>query len=185
MRDCGTEAQNITRFHGCQTPTPSLRLKHDAAEKRRNRVPESERLRRRLGCDGPSMTISAAPRTPATRPAFRVGWWVLVAVFALFAVNHLAGIWLIASSPDEPQMFELFGALNLLSLVVLLVPYRRLERWAWWAMWIGIVPVGLVLAFGGPDTVGVIYVVTFGVLALAQLATLPSFRHREHPSNRP
>lgn len=124
------------------------------------------------------MTGSAAPPPPtrATRVAFGIGWWVLVVIVALFAVNHIAGIWLIASSPDEPQMFELFGALNLLSLVVLVIPYRRLERWAWWAMWIGILPVGLVLAFAGPGPVGLIYIVTFGVLALAQFATLPRFR---------
>jgi hypothetical protein len=123
------------------------------------------------------MTGSSAPPPPtrATRVGFGIGWWVLVVVFALFAVNHIAGVWLIASSPDEPQMFELFGALNVLCLVVLFIPYRRLERWAWWAMWIGIVPVGLVITFGGPDLVGLIYIVTFGVLALAQLATLPRF----------
>lgn len=122
------------------------------------------------------MTTSAAPSSSAVRVAFAIGWWVLFLVVALFAINHIAGIWLIANSSDESQMFELFGALNLLSAVVLLVPYRRLERWAWWAMWIGIVPVGLVLAFGVPDLVGVIYVVTAGVLALAQFATLPRFR---------
>lgn len=128
---------------------------------------------------------TAPPSSRATRVAFGIGWWVLVVFFALFAVNHILGIWLIASSPDEPQMFELFGALNLLSLVVLLIPYRRLERWAWWAVWIGIVPVGLVLAFGGPGLVGLIYIAAAVVLALAQIATLPRFRHREHPSGRP
>ncbi|HMT87120.1 MAG TPA: hypothetical protein PKE40_12265 [Arachnia sp.] len=101
---------------------------------------------------------------------------MLFVLFALFGVNHVAGIWLIASSTDEAQMFEFFGALNLLSLVVLLIPYRRLDRWAWWAMWIGIVPVGLVLAFG-PNTIGVIYGITAGVMAVAQFATLPRFRN--------
>lgn len=50
----------------------------------------------------------------------------------------------------------------------------RLEGWAWWAMWIAILPVGLVMAFGA-DVIGVIYLVTAIVLALAQLATLPRF----------
>ncbi len=130
------------------------------------------------------MTGSTVP-TRATRVMFGIGWWVLVVLVALFAVNHILGIWLFASSPDEPQMFELFGALNLLSLAVLLVPYRRLERWAWWAMWIGIIPVGLVLAFGGPGLVGLIYIASFGVLTLAQIATLPRFRHPEPRSSQP
>ncbi len=131
------------------------------------------------------MAASAvASSSPAVRVAFRIGWWVLVVLLGLLTPNHIAGVWLIATSPDEPQMFALFGALNLLSLAVLLVPYRRLERWAWWAMWIGIVPVGLVLAFGGPGLVGSIYVATFAVLALAQLATLPSFLHRHESKQR-
>lgn len=120
------------------------------------------------------MSESAAPSPRSTRVLFRVGWWVLLVVFVLFAVNHIAGIWLIASSTDESQMFELFGALNVLALIVLLIPYRRLQRWAWWAMWVAIVPVGLVMAFGA-GAIGVTYLVTAIVLALAQFATLPRF----------
>lgn len=119
---------------------------------------------------------SAAP-TRSTRVLFRVGWWTLLVLFALFGVNHAAGVWLIATSTDESQMFELFAALNLFALIVLLIPYRRLEGWAWWAMWIGIIPVGLVMAFGA-DAIGVIYLITAIVLALAQFATLPRFLSR-------
>lgn len=124
------------------------------------------------------MTDTSAPSAPRSiRVLFRIGWGVLAVLLAAFAVNHIAGIWYIAGSTDEAQMFELFGALNLLALVVLLLPYRRLERWAWWAMWIAIVPVALVLAFA-PGDIGLIYSITAGVMALAQFATLPRFLGR-------
>lgn len=117
----------------------------------------------------------AESATRSSRLLFRIGWIVLVVVFALFAVNHLAGIWFIASSTDEAQMFEAFAATNLLALVLLAIPYRRREWWAWLALWIAIVPIVLVIAFVA-DGIGVTYAVTGAVLALAQLATLPSFR---------
>lgn len=120
------------------------------------------------------MSTSPASSPGSIRILFRVGWWTLVVLFALFAVNHGAGIWFIATSTDESQMFEAFAALNLFALVVLLFPYRRLEGWAWWAMWIAIMPIGLVMAFGA-DVIGVIYLITAIVLALAQFATLPRF----------
>lgn len=120
------------------------------------------------------MSESSAAPARSIRMLFRIGWWTLLVLLALFAVNHGAGVWLIAESTDESQMFELFAVLNLFALVVLLIPYRRLEGWAWWAMWIAILPVGLVMAFGA-DVIGVIYLVTAIVLALAQLATLPRF----------
>lgn len=117
----------------------------------------------------------AESATRSSRLLFRIGWIVLIVVFALFAVNHLAGIWFIASSTDEAQMFEAFAATNLLALVLLAIPYRRREWWAWLALWIAIVPIVLVIAFVA-DGIGVTYAVTGAVLALAQLATLPSFR---------
>lgn len=113
--------------------------------------------------------------SPSSPILFRIGWWVLAFVLVAFAVNHVAGIWFIASSTDEAQMFELMGALNLFALVVLVIPYRRGERWAWWAMWIAIVPVALVLVFAGGG-IGLTYAVTALVMAAAQLMTLPSFR---------
>ena len=121
------------------------------------------------------MSTSPAASAGSTRMLFRVGWWTLVVLFALVAVNHAAGTWFIASSTDEAQMFEHAAALNLFALVVLLIPYRRLEGWAWWAMWIAILPIGLVIAFG-TDAIGVTYLITAIVLALAQFATLPRFR---------
>ncbi len=71
-------------------------------------------------------------------------------------------------------MFELYAALNLLAVVVLLFPYKQLQRWAWWAMWIAIVPTGISFVFA-QDPIGVTYLVVAGVMALAQLATLPRF----------
>ncbi|MCC7128741.1 MAG: hypothetical protein IT192_08000 [Microbacteriaceae bacterium] len=105
---------------------------------------------------------------------FWVSWYLLVFLFAAFAVNHLAGIWYIAKSTDEAQMFELFAALHLLAVAVLVVPYRHLQRWAWWSLWIAIVPVGLTFAFA-QSPIGVTYLIVAGVMSLAQLVTLPRF----------
>lgn len=127
--------------------------------------------------------MTSASLTSRPKPVrFRIGWWTLVVLIGLFAVNHLLGIWVIASDSNEAQMFEAFSALNLLTLVVLLIPYRRLERWAWWAVWIPILPFGLVIAFG-PGLVSVIYLSAAVVLTLAQFATLPDFLRVDDPGS--
>lgn len=104
---------------------------------------------------------------------FRIAWWVLVVVSAIFTINHVAGIWLFASTATEAQMFELFAAVQILTLIVLLIPYRKLERWAWWATWIGIAPFAFVFVFGA-DGIGRLYLAVSLVLTAAQLAALPS-----------
>jgi hypothetical protein len=103
---------------------------------------------------------------------FRIGWWVLVVLTALFALNHLLGAATFARSDDERVMFLIFAALNLLTLVVLIVPYRARERWAWWAVWI---PIGVM--FVGPlvfglDPITIIYLVGGVLMAAAHLLTL-------------
>jgi hypothetical protein len=115
------------------------------------------------------------PPSGTRRVPFRIGWIVLVVLSALFAVNHIAGIWFIAGSEDESQMFEAFGIVNLLAVVLLVIPYRRLEWWSWLAVWLTIVPIAAVIFFI-QDAIGIIYVITAGVMALAQLLTLPAFR---------
>lgn len=107
----------------------------------------------------------------------RVGWWVLAVLTGLLALNHLAGAVFFAIDSTESLMFGAFAALEVLALVVLWIPYRRGEFWAWVATWISIAPVLLVIAFGA-DAVGVFYLVTGVVMALAQLATLPDFGQR-------
>lgn len=121
------------------------------------------------------MTDTAVTSSGSRRILFRVGWIVLLVLSALFAVNHLAGIWFIAASTDEQQMFEAFGVVNLLAIVLLVIPYRRREWWAWLTVWLTILPIALVVVFV-PDAIGITYVVTAGVMSLGQLATLPSFR---------
>lgn len=105
---------------------------------------------------------------------FRIGWWVLVVLTALFTANHLVGFVAYAVVDDEQMMFLAFAGLQLLSLLVLFIPYRQRERWAWWAMWILIVVMAApVLIF--PSTLGAFYVGTAAVMALAQFATLRGF----------
>ncbi len=117
----------------------------------------------------------SSTRAPGRGVLFGVGWWALVVLTALFALNHIAGVWAFASSDDERMMFLVFAALQLLALAVLLVPYRRLEVWAWWAMWIPI----LAMAATYPvflSTLGIVYLAVAAAMALAQFATLPAMR---------
>jgi hypothetical protein len=116
-----------------------------------------------------------APPSGSRRVLFRIGWIVLLVLSALFAVNHIAGIWFIAGSNDESQMFEAFGIVNLLAVVLLAIPYRRLEWWSWLALWLTVIPIAAVIFFI-QDAIGITYVITAGVMALAQLLTLPAFR---------
>lgn len=114
--------------------------------------------------------------TRGPRIAFWVGWWAQVVLLALIGVlAHLAGIWYIAGSSDEQQMFMIFFALNALHLIVLLVPYRRLARWSWWAAWVGILPFALVIAFGPPNAIGWLYLGFAAFFAVCQFLALPRF----------
>jgi hypothetical protein len=112
------------------------------------------------------------------RTVGRIGWWVLVALTTLLAINHAAGAFLFANSATESLMFGMSAALQILALIVLFIPYRRNELWAWVATWVSIIPVGLVIAFGA-DEIGIFYLATAAVMTLAQLVTLPNFRERE------
>lgn len=130
-----------------------------------------------VGSGSPESALSATDARdgrPVSVVLWRIGWGALLFFTAAFALNHL-GVFYIASSTDEQQMFELFGMLHLLALVILLIPYRRREWWAWLAMWIAIVPVALVLVFV-PDVLGAVYFGSAAVMAVAQFLTLPDFR---------
>lgn len=120
-------------------------------------------------------------RAPARGVLFGVGWWVLVVLTAVFALNHLVGLWTFATSDDERLMFLVFAALQLLALAVLFVPYRRLELWAWWAMWVPIVAMGLTYAVS-ISTIGLVYLCFAAAMALAQFATLPAMRRAVRPA---
>lgn len=109
---------------------------------------------------------------------FRIGWWVLVVVTALFAVNHTFGAATFARSDDERVMFLIFAALNLLTLVVLIVPYRARERWAWWAVWIPIAVMFIGPVVFGFDLITMIYVIGGVVMVAAHLLTLRQMEGR-------
>ena len=112
-----------------------------------------------------------------TRIAFRVGWWVLVVLTALFVLNHVVGVAAFANSEDERMLFVAFAALETVSLLVLLFAYRALESWAWWASWVQIVAMALTFAIF-LDGIGALYLVVAVVMAVAQFATLPAMRAR-------
>ncbi len=121
--------------------------------------------------------MSAGEAQPTGRGTlFRVGWWALVVLTALFALNHLVGMAAFATSDDERLMFLAFAALQALSLIVLLLPYRRGEFWAWWSMWIPILAMAAPLLVFPFDALAATYGAVAGAMALAQFATLPWIR---------
>jgi len=120
-----------------------------------------------------------APEAGESRPPsrlFRAGWWVLVVITALLALNHTLGTLTFATSDDERAMFMIFLALNLLSLVVLVIPYRRRERWSWGAMWIPVVTNAIPLLVFSFDEIAAFYASLAVLMAAGQLTTLREFR---------
>jgi hypothetical protein len=126
---------------------------------------------------GPTARDSTTRGAPAVRRTLlhRIAWILLLVLVGLFALNHFGGMFYIAQSTDERQMFELFGWVHVIGFVVLLIPYRRLELWAWIVTWASILPVALVPVFTGFDALGITYLVTALVMAAAQFVTLPAF----------
>jgi hypothetical protein len=106
--------------------------------------------------------VPGSSRIAGTSITFRVGWWVLLVLTALFIVNHLAGT-------------VGFAALGIVSLSVLLIPYRARESWAWWVSWAQPLALAVPIVLFR-DGIGVFYLVVAVVMAVAQLATLSTFR---------
>ncbi|GAA1958588.1 hypothetical protein [Microbacterium deminutum] len=105
---------------------------------------------------------------------FWIGWWVLVGVTALLALNDAVRTLVFSPSDDQRMMFIVFAALQALSVLVLVIPFRRLEWWAWWATWIPIAA----LALTGPvllGSLGGVYLGLSAILAVAQLVTVARF----------
>lgn len=107
---------------------------------------------------------------------FRIGWWVLVILTALLALNHVVAAALVATSGDERALFLTTAALNLVTLVVLMVPYRARERWAWWVVWIPIAVVFVGPSVFGLDAITTAYLVVGAVMVIAQLVTQAAMR---------
>jgi len=114
-----------------------------------------------------------------TRIAFRVGWWVLVVLTALFILNQVLGVAAFARSEDERMLFVAFAALEVVSLLILLFAYRAFEVWAWWASWVQIVAMALTSVVF-LDGIGALYLGVAVVMAAAQFATLPAMRARSN-----
>ncbi|GAB3742997.1 hypothetical protein [Microlunatus parietis] len=108
------------------------------------------------------------------RAVARIGWVVLVVLTAGYAINHVAGIATFSDTDDERLMFAVFAGLNALTLIILLLPYRQRQFWAWAATWVSVAVFALCPIWVAPP-IGLFYLGTAVVLALAQLATLPDF----------
>ena len=123
-------------------------------------------------------TVTAPDAGASSPPSrlFRAGWWVLVVITGLLALNHALGTFIFATSDDERAMFVIFLALNLLSLVVLVIPYRRRERWSWWATWIPVVTNAIPLLVFSFDAIAVFYASLAVLMAAGQFTTLRAFR---------
>ena len=123
-----------------------------------------------------TVTAPDAGASRAPSRLFRAGWWALVVITALLALNHALGTIAFATSDDERAMFMIFLALNLLSLVVLVIPYRRRERWSWWATWIPVITNAIPLLVFSFDAIAVFYASLAVLMAAGQLTTLRAFR---------
>lgn len=122
----------------------------------------------------PSTTVTA-PSRRSPRISYSVGWWILVLLTSLLAVNHAIGALTFATSDDERALFVIFLAFEVFTLVVLTVPYRRRDRWSWWAMWIPVAATALPLVLFASGGVGTLYAGLAGVMAAAQILTLRAF----------
>ena len=116
----------------------------------------------------------APMRTGRSSPVARVAWVVLVVLTAGYAINHVAGIAGFSDNDTDRLMFAVFAGLNAYALIILLLPYRRRRFWAWSVTWVSVAVFAICPLWVEPP-IGLFYLGTAVVLAIAQLATLPDF----------
>lgn len=104
----------------------------------------------------------------------KIGWIVLVVISGLLLLNHVVGVFVVATSADEARMFIGYAIINAFALLILFFAYRKHERWAWWSLWLAVLSIGVTVAYGA-DAIGWTYLGIAGVMALAQLATAREF----------
>ena len=108
----------------------------------------------------------------------RISWWVLLVLSALATLNHFILIFV----EDNTLAFGAFAGLNALATVVLWFGYRDKAFWAWWGVWFEVLSLALVAIAGDPTNASadtglqIAYGAVAGVLALAQLGALKSFK---------
>lgn len=124
----------------------------------------------------PARTVHLAARMTGLA---RLSWWVLLVLSALATVNHFMLIFV----EDNTLAFGAFAGLNALAVVVLWFGYREKRIWAWWGVWFEILSLALVAIAGDPTNpsadaaLQIAYGSVAGVMALAQLGTLKSFKN--------
>ena len=109
-------------------------------------------------------------KTAAAQNArFRIGWFLLLVLSALMALNHLVLIFV----QNEPTLFTGYTAFNLYAFLILLIPFRQGIKWAWMATWI--FPVGLALAAFFAPEIAPYYYGSAAACAFGLLLTMPEF----------
>jgi hypothetical protein len=104
----------------------------------------------------------------------RIAWTVLLALAALWTLNHLVGTFFYAG--DSPRLlFVLLAVVDLAATLVLLFPYRRRRLWAWLFVWVEVATIASVF-FWADREIGIWYGAVAVVMALAQLLTFGEFR---------
>ena len=122
--------------------------------------------------------LDAATRPAGSgSPAALVAWVVLIFLTAGYAVNHAVGVAVYAESDTDRLMLAVFAALNVYAVIVLLVPYRGRQPWAWMITWVSVLVFACCPLLVEPP-IGLFYLGSAAVMALAQLATLPDFRRQ-------
>ncbi len=102
---------------------------------------------------------------------FKVGWIVLLALSALWALGHIALAFVVM---DEATLFIGWAALNLYATLVLYFPFRRGEKWAWYTSWILVICFAVLILFSRESFV-VWYLGGAVVMALCLLLTRSAF----------
>lgn len=124
------------------------------------------------------MTTYSVPTTAGTSGVARLAFGVLLVLSVLGAVNHFA----LMFYEDNTLAFAAFAATNAASVVLVWFGYRAKELWAWWAVWFEVLALAAVAVAGDPTSpntdsgLQIAYGVIAGVMALAQLGSLSSFR---------
>lgn len=105
----------------------------------------------------------------------KAAWGLLVALSALWALNHVVGAFLFTGDGAGPLLFVGLALVGVVATVVLLGPYRRGRLWAWLVVTAEVLVLMSLVLFTQPR-VGLWYLGVGLVMAAAQLVTLREFR---------
>lgn len=104
----------------------------------------------------------------------KAAWGLLVALSALWALNHVVGAFLFTGDGAGPLLFVGLALVGVVATVVLLGPYRQGRLWAWLVVTAEVLVLMSLVLFTQPR-VGVWYLAVGLVMAAAQFVTLRQF----------